>query len=90
MTERDERDLTLLRDSPVYQKALEQLSGEEVGQTERSEAALLHAVFEAGMEAIRQAAQEAGYALIAAEQLQHAKERRDTARRRRPSWADEE
>lgn len=80
LTEQDERDLERIRTSPAYRSALTSLSG-ETGEatTAMSEAALLHAVFKAGLDAIR----------LAAEQSTDAEIRRAAARRRRPSWADE-
>jgi hypothetical protein len=90
LTEQDEQALELIRTSPAYRSALTRLSGEVAeATTGMSEAALLHAVFEAGLDAIRLAAQESGYAALAAEQSTNAEFRRAAARRRRPSWADE-
>ena len=84
----DERDLALLRTSAAHREALEQLSGEKVLHGTVSEAALLHAVFEAGLTAVREAAEDAGYAQLAAELTTHPVAKA-TARRRRPDWADE-
>jgi hypothetical protein len=89
LTEQDDRDLLLIRESPTYKRALEKLSGEALGEARTSEAALLHAVFEAGVTAIRQTAEAEGYAMIAAEQATQEVERRAEARRRRPAWANE-
>lgn len=94
LTEEDDRALTLIRTVETYQAALQDLSlspsGGGVPASELSEAALLHAVFEAGLDAVRRGAQEAGYALLARERAESATERRAQSRRRPPSWADEE
>ncbi|HSF26041.1 MAG TPA: hypothetical protein VLC50_00840 [Actinomycetes bacterium] len=88
LTERDEQELAALREHRTHLHVLEQLSGVPVtGGT--SEAALLHAVFQAGLAAVREAAEEAGYAEIAAASADRAPEARAAARRRRPTWADE-
>ena len=89
LTEQDERDLLLLRHDPAYRKALAGLSGEGVESAETSEAALLHAVLAAGLNAVRLAAEAEGYAAIAAQQAIETPQRRAAARRRRPSWANE-
>jgi len=88
LTEEDERQLATIREGREYREVLASLSGEEVADQDASEAVLLHAVFEAGLLAVRNAAAAEGYAVIAAEQ-KHAAERRADARRRRPPWADE-
>jgi len=91
LTAQDESDLDLIRSSPNHRRALEQLGGDLAGVTESlSEGALLHAVFEAGLEAVRLAAAEVGYAELAQQQRQDAGAQRAESRRRRPSWADDE
>lgn len=90
LTERDERDLALLRASAPRREALSRLTGEPVTRPDLSEATLLHAVFEAGLAAVREATEEAGYAELAAQQGAEQAERRAEARRRRPAWADEQ
>jgi len=92
LTEQDDLALTRIRTSEIYAAALRALaapSGGDIPVSELSEAALLHAVFEAGLDAIRLGAQEAGYALLAHERAASAPERRTESRRRPPSWADE-
>ena len=89
LSERDERDLALLSSSPLHRDALVRLSGEDVADFSVSEAALLHAVFEVGLTAIREATEEAGYAQLAADQAAEAARHHADARRRRPAWADE-
>lgn len=84
LTEQDERDLALIRESPAHRHALAQVSGAP-DDAELSEAAVLHSVFEAGLGVIHEAALEAGYAELA----QAWEGSRDQARRRRPGWADE-
>lgn len=88
LTEEDERQLATIREDREYREVLASLSGEEVAGQDVSEAVLLHAVFEAGLLAVRSAAAADGYASIAAEQ-RDAAERRADARRRRPSWSHE-
>src|SRR5690348_12282129 len=90
LTEQDERDLKRLRESELHREALARLSGTPEVTTAVSESALLHAVFEAGLAAVREASEEAGYAQLAVEMDLEAKHRRADARRRRPSWAHEE
>jgi hypothetical protein len=90
LTAQDESDLALIRTSPSYQRALENLAGSAEGHLQNlSESALLHAVFAAGLDAVRLAAAEAGYAQLAEERRADATARRAQSRRRRPSWADE-
>ena len=89
LTERDERDLGLLRSSGPHREALGRLSGEPIAGADVSEAVLLHAVLEAGLAAVRAATEEAGYAELATQQTAEAAVRRAEARRRRPVWADE-
>jgi hypothetical protein len=90
LTEQDERDLAYLRSSPEFRRALEELSGETVTGDSVSEAALVHALFGAGLAAVKMAAETRGYAAMAADQAATTSERRSAARRRRPGWADED
>lgn len=89
LTEHDERELHLLRTSAAHREALGRLIGESVVRTDASEAALIHAVFEAGLAAVREATEEAGYAELAAQQASELAARRAESRRRRPSWAED-
>ncbi len=90
LTETNESDLALLHQSSIYQSALEKLSGTKIVDQELSSAALLHAIFEAGMAAVKKAAELEGYAQIASEiTSSSAQQKRREARRRLPSWADE-
>jgi hypothetical protein len=89
LTERDEQDLALLRTSAPHREALRQLTGEPVGDLDASEAMLLHAVFEAGLAAVRAATEALGYAELAAQQTAESATRKAEARRRRPAWVDE-
>lgn len=86
MSARDIKDLNTLRGSRVHRAALASLSDEIVTESS-SEAAVLHAVMEAGMKAVRERVEAEGYAQIAREAAEY--DRRAVARRRRPSWADE-
>lgn len=87
LTANDEAELVRLREEPQYRQALQQLSGAPVGEGSTTEAALLHAIFAAGLTAVKESAEEAGYAVMAAEQDA---QRQMEARRRGPTWADEE
>lgn len=86
LSERDLRDLAVLRGSTAHRAALSRLAHSEVTEAS-SEAAMLHAVLEAGIKAVQELVESEGYAQIAAEDA--AEERQAVARRRRPSWADE-
>jgi hypothetical protein len=83
---KDLEDIAKLRGSAAHRSALSHLVDTDVsGDT--SEASLLHAVLEAGLRAVEQQVEEEGYAQIAADIDVSA--RQASARRRRPSWADE-
>jgi len=91
LTEANESDLSALLESSSYQFALEQLSGTKIVDQEISSSALLHAIFEAGMAAVKKTAEIDGYAEIASGiSLASAQQKRREARRRRPTWANEE
>ena len=80
LTSRDLRDLELIRNSPEVMRA----AGVSEGA---SEAALLSAAIRAGLEHLREAAEDAGYAALAASYQDDPKERAVEAamRRRRAS-----
>lgn len=84
----DERELAALRKSARLRAAVEQLTGRELNP-DSSEASILEAVFAAGLIALRQVDEAAGYAELAAQRRASLDQRRAVARRRRPSWADE-
>lgn len=86
LTERDLRDLETLRSSEAHRAALATLVSSDILKT-RSEAALLRAVLEAGLRAVEHQVEADGYAQMAADLDAAAMKR--SARRRRPSWADE-
>ena len=91
LTARDDRDLAVLRGSKVHREALSRLADTTVDAS-ASEAAYLHPVFEAGLQAIKEQVEESGYAEMAAQRNAEGETieaRRAAARRRRPSWADE-
>jgi hypothetical protein len=95
LTERDLADLERLRGHTPERDALAALAGVAVETV--TEAALLHMIFTAGLQAIREKAEEAAYASAAADRLtsgeaarSEAAEHRRMARRRRPAWADED
>lgn len=87
LTASDVRDLAFMRDSSEYRRALHEMTGVEIDEG-TSEAAYLHAVLDVGLKALREHAEDSGYAAIAAEQGE-ASTRRRTARRRVPAWANE-
>jgi len=90
LTERDLADLDRLRAPGPARAVLSELAGVRVESI--TEAALLNIIFAAGLNAIRDQAEARAYASAAAERLasSEAAESRRTARRRRPSWADED
>jgi ectoine hydroxylase-related dioxygenase (phytanoyl-CoA dioxygenase family) len=91
LTERDLADLERLRGQSPERDALADLAGVVVVEGV-TEAALLHMIFTAGLRAIQEKAEELAYASAAADRLAsgEADEIRRIARRRRPSWADED
>jgi hypothetical protein len=91
LTETNEIDLSLLLESSSYQAALEKLTGTKIVDQEISSSALLHAIFEAGMAAVKKTAELEGYAQIASGiSSASTEQKRKEARRRRPTWANEE
>lgn len=79
---RDLRELAALHASAVYRAVLADLVGVQLSETS-SEAEVLHAVWVAGLQAVRAQVEDVGYAEMAAERVRGAR------RRRRPVWADE-
>lgn len=81
MTGRDLADLEFIRRSPERLRSLPV----EVSQ-DSSEAALVHAIFEAGIQCLKEQAQESAYALLAqdSEYVQYREARRAAPVRRRP------
>ena len=92
LTADDLTRLDQLKKSLESRRALRVLSDEPVdgGSASPSEAALLHALVEAGWRALEHGVEEAGYAQLAAEDRASAAERRGEARRRQPSWVAEQ
>ena len=91
LTERDIADLERLRTPGPTREALARVLPGELPEGDVTESALLHAVFKAGLRAIRETAEELSYAADAAgETAAEAAEHRRILRRRRPSWADED
>ena len=90
LTERDLADLERLRAPGPERAVLSELAGVKVESV--TEAALLNIIFSAGLRAIREQAEERAYTSAAAERVANgdATEIRRIARRRRPSWADED
>ncbi|MFK4296304.1 hypothetical protein ABH924_001441 [Arthrobacter sp. GAS37] len=86
LTAQDLKDLELLKTSPAHRSALGELAGEQLAESS-SEAAVMHAVWEAGVRSVREQIEADGYAAIAQEQ--NLAERKSVSRRRRPHWADE-
>lgn len=90
LTAQDEADLAVLRTSPAFRQVLADLSPSGLSPVEQvSEAVLLHAVFEAGLAVVREAALDLGYAQVAADYAENSEARRRMSRRRPPTWADE-
>lgn len=88
LTASDVRDLAAMRGSSEYRRALRELTGLDL-DAGASEASYLHAVLEAGLKALRERAEDRGYAAIAVEQEESVEQRRRAARRRIPDWANE-
>jgi hypothetical protein len=86
LSAQDLADLERLRRSASHRDALSLLVDVEIAAN-ASEASLLHAVLEAGLRAVREQVEAQGYAQMAGEI--DASPRRSSARRRRPTWADE-
>jgi len=89
LTQRDELDLARLR-APGYLNALERLVAPATDLADASEAVLLHAIFQAGVNAVQEAVADAGYAALADQLADEADDRRLAARRRQPGWSDEQ
>src|SRR5580704_10436193 len=87
LTARDVADLAKLREPGPEREALADLAA-SLPAGDVSESLLVHAVFQVGLRAVREAAEERSYAEAAFEQQLHADADRAAARRRRPSWAD--
>jgi hypothetical protein len=92
LTADDLSRLDQLKQSLVSRRALRVLSDEPVDDASASpsEAALLHALVEAGWRALEHGVEETGYAQVAAARGASAAERRGDARRRKPEWAAEQ
>lgn len=88
LTPRDLHDLAVLRRSPVHRAVLAELADTSLSETS-SDAAVLHAIWEAGVQAVLERVEDAGYAQISADR-EPAAERKALARRRRPPWANEQ
>lgn len=87
LTSRDLSDLGTLRGSASHRVALSDLAGEVVTEGS-SDAAVLHAVWEAGIKAVRDRVEDEGYTEMA--KTRDVRTDRAAARRRRPAWADDE
>jgi hypothetical protein len=89
LTERDLAGLERLQEESPERRALGELAGVVVESA--TEAALLHMIFAAGLQAIREKAEESAYASAGADRLASGEsgELRRIARRRRPGWADQ-
>jgi hypothetical protein len=85
LTERDLADLEAIRNAPE-REAVGRAADTELPSGDLTEAALLHAVFTAGLRALRRAMDDAGYAQLADDD-EYMDEMRRIARRRRPGWA---
>jgi hypothetical protein len=90
LTARDIEDLAKLRAPSPEREALSDLADVPLAD-EVSEALLVHAVFTAGLRAIREAAEAHGYAQLAAQEEASGEDadRRAISDRRAP-WADED
>lgn len=89
LTTRDLEDLDRLRSPGPERAALADLSGSQL-EGEVTESVLLHAIFAAGIRVVQEMAEARAYAEAASERRAAGEEDRRIARRRRPSWADED
>jgi hypothetical protein len=89
LTRRDLEDLDRLREPGPERTALAALSGTLL-EGKVTESVLLHAVFAAGLRIVREEAEAGAYADAADERRTAEPEARRIARRRRPTWADED
>lgn len=89
LTARDLADLRKLREPGPEREALSALAA-ALPEGDVSEALLVHAVFVAGLRAVREAAEASSYAADAADRQASADADRAAARRRRPSRAGED
>jgi hypothetical protein len=89
LTARDLEDLGKLREPGPEREALRALAT-TLPEGDVSEALLVHAVFVVGLHAVREAAEAVSYEADAAARQASADADRAAARRRRPSWADED
>ena len=91
LSEKDLADIARLREETPEREALSEMVGFVVVESV-AEAALLRMIFETGLRAIRERAEEMAYARAAEDRLAsgEADETRRIARRRRPAWAAED
>jgi phosphoribosyl-dephospho-CoA transferase len=90
LTEKDLAYIARLREETPEREALSEMAGVRIVESV-AEAALLRMIFEAGLRAIREKAEEHAYASAAQDRLADGEgdEMRRIARRRRPAWAAE-
>jgi hypothetical protein len=91
LTEKDLADIARLREETPEREALSEMAGVVIVESV-AEAALLRMIFEAGLRAIRERAEELAYSSAAEDRVAsgEAAEARRIARRRRPAWASED
>jgi len=91
LTEKDLADIARLRAETPEREALSEMAGIAIVESV-AEAALLRMIFEAGLRAIREKAEELAYASAAEDRLAsgEADETRRISRRRRPAWVTED
>jgi hypothetical protein len=91
LSEQDLADIARLRQQSPEREALSELAGVAVTESV-AEAALLRMIFETGLRAILEKAEERAYASAAEDRRAsgEAGDARRVARRRRPAWANED
>ncbi len=90
LTAENEAEIAKVLTTASYQQALEELSGRKIIDMDLSTAAVMHAIFEVGISAVRQQAEREGYAQIAMSMANpESREHRKVARRRQPAWSEE-
>jgi hypothetical protein len=89
LTERDERALALLRADTPEREALTRLAGAAI-PVDMSEGRLLHTLIDIAFMKVHEEVEASGYAELARQRVGTESDRRAVARRRPPSWAEEE
>ena len=91
LTARDERDLDAIRSAPEYQEAMAAALDLQPGErADVTDSVMLHFIFTRGLQSIQEEIEAAAYDRAAEERRATSAARRAVARRRQPSWANED